>query len=121
MFRRILLFSLFTGVIASCLRAQDVATPAPVAPLTYQISGSAHSGKTPLPGATVTAANSLTGKRFVLVTTPDGKFEFTTLPRGRYVIRIEFMGFALFTREVVLNPENPSAKIDAELLLASRQ
>src|SRR5258705_6368166 len=31
------------------------------------------------------------------------------------------MGFALFTREVVLNPENPSAKLDAELLLASRQ
>lgn len=31
------------------------------------------------------------------------------------------MGFAAFTQEVVLNPENPSAKVDAELLLASRQ
>jgi len=33
----------------------------------------------------------------------------------------EFMGFAAFTQEVVLNPENPSAKVDAELILASRQ
>src|SRR6202158_6554804 len=31
------------------------------------------------------------------------------------------MGFAAFTQEVVLNPENPSAKVDAELILASRQ
>jgi hypothetical protein len=31
------------------------------------------------------------------------------------------MGFATFTQEVVLNPENPSAKVDAEMILASRQ
>src|SRR5713101_7578907 len=31
------------------------------------------------------------------------------------------MGFAAFTQEVVLNPENSSAKVDAELILASRQ
>src|SRR5579863_438611 len=31
------------------------------------------------------------------------------------------MGFAVFTQEVVLNPDNPAAKIEAELLLASRQ
>src|SRR5712664_4271393 len=31
------------------------------------------------------------------------------------------MGFAAFTQEVVLNPENPSAKVDAELIVASRQ
>lgn len=43
------------------------------------------------------------------------------MTRGRYVVRVEFMGFAAFTQEVVLNPENPSAKVDAELILASRQ
>src|SRR5258708_14868991 len=35
--------------------------------------------------------------------------------------RFEFMGFAIYTRDVWLNPENPSAKVDAELILASRQ
>ena len=87
----------------------------------FEISGSAHSGKTPLPGATVSASNTLTGKKYAAVTGTDGKFAFTGIARGRYVIRVEFMGFALFTKEVVLNPENPSTKVDAELVLASRQ
>jgi trimeric autotransporter adhesin len=88
---------------------------------TYEITGLAHSGKSPLPGATITAANTLTGKKYAVVTDNQGNFNFTNVPRGRYVIRIEFMGFAIFTQEVVLNPQNLSAKIDAELTLASRQ
>ena len=69
----------------------------------------------------MTAANTLTGKKYVAATNSEGKFSLSGLARGRYVVRIEFMGFATFTQEVVLNPENPSAKVDAELLLASRQ
>jgi trimeric autotransporter adhesin len=88
---------------------------------TYEITGLAHSGKSPLPGAAITAANTLTGKKYAAVTDNQGNFNFTNVPRGRYVIRIEFMGFAIFTQEVVLNPQNLSAKIDAELTLASRQ
>ena len=111
--------------------AQDVAPPAPAQPQTaaapvtnpasYEITGAARSGKTPLPGVTVTAANSLTGKKFSTATASDGKFSLSGIPRGRYVVRIEFMGFAVFTQEVVLNPENSSAKVEAELTLASRQ
>lgn len=95
-------------------------SPAP-APLTFEITGSARSGKTPLPGVTVTAANTLTGKKYVAATNSEGKFTLSGLARGRYVVRIDFMGFATFTQEVVLNPENPPAKVDAELILASRQ
>lgn len=109
-------------------RAQNAtpATPAPQAAtapaaVTFEISGSAHSGKTPLPGVTVTGANTLTGKKYVSATNSEGKFSLAGMTRGRYVVRIEFMGFAAFTQEVVLNPENPSAKIDAEMILASRQ
>ena len=87
----------------------------------YEINGSARSGKTPLPGVTITAANTLTGKKYAAVTNSEGKFGLSGMPRGRYVVRVEFMGFAAFTQEVVLNPENPSAKVDAELILASRQ
>ena len=96
------------------------ASPSAVSP-TYEITGTARTGKTPLPGATVSAANTLTGKKYAAVTNTDGKFSFTGIVRGRYVLRIEFMGFALFTQELVLNPQNPAAKVDAELLLASRQ
>jgi len=100
---------------------QVPATPPAPAIVTFEITGSARSGKTPLPGVTVTAANTLTGKKYVAATNSEGKFNLSGLARGRYVVRIEFMGFAAFTQEVVLNPENPSAKVEAELMLASRQ
>jgi len=58
----------------------------------------------------VTAANTLTGKKYSVVSATNGTFQFTGLPRGRYVVRVEFMGFATVTQEVVLNPENPPAK-----------
>ncbi len=90
-------------------------------PVAYRIAGSVHSGKTALPGVTVTAANTLTGKKFSGVTASDGTFLLVGISRGRYVVRVEFMGFATATQEVVLNPENTSGKVDVELLLASRQ
>jgi hypothetical protein len=114
-------------LLAGAALAQDTAPPAPpAAPQTtetptYEISGSVRSGKTPLPGVTVTAANTLTGKKYAVVTNIEGKFSFSGVARGRYVIRAEFIGFAVLTKEVVLNPEHPSEKLDAELILASRQ
>jgi len=97
------------------------ATPPPAPPPPFQITGTVKSGKTPLPGVTVTAANTLTGKKFTAATAADGTFAFKNVPRGRYVVKVEFMGFATLTQEVVLNPENPTGKVDAELVLASRQ
>jgi trimeric autotransporter adhesin len=131
-----LLFLFFLSS-ADLLRAQDPApsprsgsaqvpgedaTPAPPpVPASFEISGVVRAGKTPLPGVTVTASNSLTGKKFFSATSANGTYTFTGLPRGRYVVRIEFMGFAPQTQEVVLKPETPSGKFDAEMILASRQ
>jgi hypothetical protein len=127
--RGVFIFSLTFIAFVSSLCAQETVptapapqtTLAPVAAAVFEITGSAHSGKTPLPGVTVTAANTLTGKKYAAATNAEGKFSFSGVARGRYVVRIEFMGFANFTQEVVLNPENPSGKVDAELILASRQ
>jgi len=133
--RALLFLLLFSS--AGSLRAQDptpspepgstqapseAATPAPPpAPVSFEISGVVRAGKTPLPGVTVTASNSLTGKKFSVATSANGTYTFTGLPRGRYVVRMEFMGFAPQTQEVVLKPETPSGKFDAEMILASRQ
>ena len=92
-----------------------------VQPPSFEISGTARAGKTPLPGVTVTATNTLTGKKFSVATASNGAYTLTGLPRGRYVVRVEFMGFAPQTQEIVLKPETPTGKFDAELLLASRQ
>jgi hypothetical protein len=129
--RSIFLFCVLAFSLTRSLQAQDAARPSPeqtpqpaTAPApapTYEINGSARSGKTPLPGVSVTAANTLTGKKYAAATNSEGKFGLSGITRGRYVVRVEFMGFAAFTQEAVLNPENPSAKVDAELILASRQ
>jgi trimeric autotransporter adhesin len=113
----VFLWLMALGVRSLCAQESPPAAPAP----TYQITGTVHSGKTLLPGVTLTAANTLTGKKYTAATNSDGSFVLTGLPRGRYVLRAEFMGFAPQTQEVVLNPENPSGKADLELILASRQ
>src|SRR5207249_4976949 len=74
--------------------------PTAAQPASFEISGTVRSGKTPLPGVTVTAANTLTGKKYSIATAPDGSYKFTGLPRGRYVVRVEFMAFAPQTQEV---------------------
>jgi hypothetical protein len=109
------------GVCLMCLASAQGEQPNPQVAATFQISGSVRNGKTLLPGVTVTAANTLTGKKYSAVTSTNGTFQFSKLPRGRYVVRVEFMGFATLTQEVMLNPENPAGKVEAELILASRQ
>jgi trimeric autotransporter adhesin len=96
-------------------------TPTAAPAATYQITGMVRTGKTLLPGVTVTVANTLTGQKATVVSALNGSFMITGLPRGRYVVRIEFMGFAPQSYEVLLNPENPSGRVDAELILASRE
>src|SRR5260370_27963207 len=73
-------------LFVSSLRGQETAPPPPApppAPRTeatptaapaYEISGSAHSGKTPLPGRTGTAAQTLTGKKHAAAAKPDSRF-----------------------------------------------
>jgi len=94
--------------------------PPPPAPAPYSITGIVHTGKSALPGVTVTAANTLTGKKFVTTTGMDGIFTFWLFDRGRYVVRAEFLAFAPQTQEVLLNPQNQAATVDLELSLASR-
>ena len=49
------------------------------APTSFEISGIVKSGKTPLPGVTVTAANTLTGKKYSVATALDGSYKFSGL------------------------------------------
>src|SRR3954470_12225805 len=86
----------------------------------FMVRGSIKSGKTPVPGATITASNTLTGKKVATATAPDGSFTLTLPGRGRYVIRAEQAAFAPVTKEVVITPATPQAIVDEELMLASR-
>ena len=50
--------------------------------------------KAVMPGVTVTAIETKTGRQSVEVTTADGRYQFENLPPGEYKLRIELSGFA---------------------------
>ncbi len=74
----------------------------------------------PLPGVTITATNTLTGKRFATTTDITGAWSMTIPQNGRYVLRTEFTAFAVSTHEALLNASARDQKVDFELELASR-
>ena len=85
-----------------------------------EITGVVKSGSMPLPGVTVSAANTLTGKKFVTSTEMDGSYKIVVSGRGRYVVRAEFSAFAPATQEVVLNEQVRNGKADLSMVLLSR-
>lgn len=85
-----------------------------------EITGVVKSGNVPLPGVTVTAANTLTGKKYFTSTDVDGSFKITVTGKGRYVIRAEFSAFAPVTQEVLINDESRNGKAELAMVLLSR-
>ncbi len=84
------------------------------------INGAVKSGGQPLPGVTVSAANTLTGQKAATSTDVDGSYKLHVAANGRYVVRAQFTAFAPATQEVLINAAHPVAKIDFDLVLASR-
>ena len=84
------------------------------------ITGVIKSGNMPLPGVTVSAANTLTGQKAVTSTGDDGSYALHLTANGRYLVRAEMAAFAVATHEVVINAEHHSARVDLELVLLSR-
>ena len=85
-----------------------------------EITGSVKSGNTPLPGVTVSAANTLTGKKYITSTDLDGSFKIAVGGKGRYVVRAEFSAFAAITQEIVINEQSRLGKADLSMILLSR-
>src|ERR1035438_1930382 len=84
------------------------------------LHGVVKSGGTPLPGVTVTAQNTLTGKRFSTTTDITGAWLLSIPQNGRYVVRTQFAVFAAGSQEAVLNATSHDQTVNFELLLASR-
>ena len=85
-----------------------------------EITGVVKSGNTPLPGVTVTAANTLTGKKYSTSTDVDGSFRLAVSGKGRYVVKADFPAFAPVTQEVLINDQNRNGKADLAMVLLSR-
>ena len=101
-------------------------SPAPAAPSDQTVTGGklhgvVKSGAIPLPGVTVTAQNTLTGKRYSTTTDITGSWQMNIPQNGRYVIRTQFAAFAQGSQEAVLNASSHDQLVNFELILASRQ
>jgi hypothetical protein len=94
--------------------------PDSVAQAGGRLHGVVKSGNTPLPGVTVTAQNTLTGKRYQTTTDITGAWSLTIPQNGRYVIRTQFAAFAQGSQEAVLNAASHDQTANFDLLLASR-
>ena len=122
----VFLLSAVSGSLAQSApaTAPSAAAPAQAAPAIAspfgEIAGIVKAGTTSLPGVTVTASNSLTGKKYITSTDVDGSYRIEVGNKGRYVVRAEFPAFAPQTQEVVINAENRAAKIDLSMTLLSR-
>jgi hypothetical protein len=89
------------------------------------ISGTVKAGAVPLPGVTVTATNTLSGKKYMTTTDIDGQFQMEVPKNGRYVVKSELAGFATVTQEVVVNASSlngglPAQTAEFKMDLASR-
>ncbi|WP_229669021.1 TonB-dependent receptor [Edaphobacter acidisoli] len=89
------------------------------------ITGTVKAGTVPLPGVAVTAANTLTGKKYATTTDVNGAFSMIVPRDGRYVVKAELAAFAAETKEVLINANGqnggkPEEIAQFEMQLASR-
>jgi len=108
-----------TGTSSSPV-STEAQTP-PVIPVTGgKLHGVVKSGTIPLPGVTVTAQNTLTGKKYSTTTDMSGAWSLSIPLNGRYVVKTQFAAFAAGSQEAVLNATNHDQTVTFALLLASR-
>jgi len=98
--------------------AAEALPPAPAAG--GKLHGVVKSGAIPLPGVTVTAQNTLTGKRYQTTTDINGAWALTIPQNGRYVVRTQFAAFAQGSQEALLNAASRDQTMTFNLMLASR-
>src|ERR1700727_2698539 len=84
---------------------QATAAPAAAEASGGTITGSVKAGAVPLPGVSVTATNTLTGKQYATTTDVNGSFTMAIPRNGRYVVKAELAAFATETKEVLINAD----------------
>ncbi|WP_158751271.1 TonB-dependent receptor [Acidobacterium sp. S8] len=118
---RLLTFSLLLALSAACSAQTQPQPPVPPSSTTGgTIHGTVKSGTTPLPGVSITATNTLTGKKYSTVTDATGAYSLAIPQNGRYVVRSDFAAFAQTTKEALLNATSHNQQADFTLTLASR-
>ena len=118
-----LLWALLVLAAPGSMLAQTPTPATPSSPVPAQggvIHGLVKSGNMPIPGATVSAVNTLTGQKAVTWTDVTGTYALQVPANGRYVVRSQMSAFAPLTHEVVIDASHRDVQADLELVLLSR-
>src|ERR1700691_2988947 len=84
------------------------------------IHGVVKSGNMPIPGAGVTATDTVTKKQVTTSTDVDGSYSLHIPDDGRYIVRVQMPAFSGSTQEAVLDPSHQEVQSNFELVLESR-
>ena len=110
-----------TSPAAAPSQANPPSAPTPAADVKGgTIRGQVKSGSVPLPGVSITATNTLTGKKYSTTTDINGNFVMAIPQNGRYVLKTDFAGFAGATKEALLNAASHEQRVEFAIVLASR-
>jgi len=109
-----------TSSPAAAPQAAEAQTPAAPSVAGGKLHGVVKSGSIPLPGVTITAQNTLTGKKYSTTSDITGAWSMSLPQNGRYVIRTEFAAFAVGAQEALLNAASHDQAVNFDLMLASR-
>jgi trimeric autotransporter adhesin len=133
---RLVLFAVLSRVLlfGPLANAQSAPSPQPPAAPTQSntsaasadsrkggvLHGHIKSGPVPMPGVSITATNTLTGKKYTTTTDVTGAFAMSIPQNGRYVLKTDLAAFAPVTKEALLNATSHDQTVDFEIVLASR-
>jgi len=84
------------------------------------IDGIVKSGTMPLPGVTVSAANTLTGQKVIGWTDVNGQYSLKVPADGRYAVRAQMSAFAVASSDALIKGDIRSVRVDLEMTLQSR-
>jgi trimeric autotransporter adhesin len=84
------------------------------------LQGLVKSGNIPMPGATVTATNSASGRKIVVWTQVDGSYKLALPSEGEYSVRVQMVAFAPDTQRVTVSATNSNPRLNLQLTLLSR-
>jgi hypothetical protein len=99
---------------------QTKEAPAAVTPLDGTIRGTVKAGTIPLPGVSVVATDSVSGKKYAATTDESGTFRLRVPSAASYTLHTEFAAFAPLTQTVTLTTAQPEQTTTFAMQLASR-
>jgi hypothetical protein len=110
-----LLIAALTWNAPSAIAVQNDSTPP-----RKSISGFVKSGNIPLPGVSITALDSASGRQVITSTDVDGSYALVVPEPGAYTLSAQLAAFAAATQTVSIDDAHPSVQTNFNLTLLSR-